>query len=390
MSKKETYDDYIENPNTQISGRYISSRLYNFRAKKKALVDYLEYFFARTMTMFKWTGLPANIPQEDLERILQTCGHCVMFKLGEKLYISNGYLGGIQNEFYIPKEYIVSNPYIPELGRGESHNLTIGEDCVMIKNDFWYKGLQSLNRKYATLLLENDITLRMVDINARTAFIMTANDGNTADSANEFYRQLEDGNPCIIKKSGKVNVNGQPEIDIVPTVSVSSKFSTSVNEHHQYILALWWQELGVNANYNMKRETLTASEVGINDNQLLPLIECMLICRKRAAEEMNEMFGTNISVELSGVWRNIREEADMKRDADEANVNAVETETEKVEAEIEQIEAQVEMTRNLDEEVNENAELSDNNEGNIVLDGEQTISENDERESSDTDKSSDT
>ena len=387
MTRKDNYEDLYYSSPLQISGRYIFPRLYDFRNKTKAMQDYLEYFFARTMTMFAWHGLPDNIPQEELERILQTIGHCVMFRVGDKLYISNGYLGGIQNEFYIPKEYIVSNPYIPEWGKGESHNLTIGEDCVMIKNDFWYKGLQPLNRKYATLLLENDITLRMVDINARTAFIMSANNGNTADSANEFYRELEAGNPCIIKKSGKVNVNGLPEIEIVPTVSVSSKFSTSVNEHHQYILALWWQELGVNANYNMKRETLTASEVGINDNQLLPLIECMLICRKKAAEEMNEMFGTDISVELSGVWKNIREEADMKLNADEANVDAIEAETEKVEAEIEQIESQIEMSRNLNEEVDENA---DKDEGDRGMDGEQAISEDEAADTSNTGKHSDT
>ena len=90
---------------------------------------------------------------------------------------------------------------------------------------------------------------------------------------------------------------------------------TNLIEYHQYLKASWFNEIGLNANYNMKRESINSEEAQLNSDSLLPLIDNMLSCRQQAAEKINAMFGTNISVELSSSWEDNQEELDAELDA---------------------------------------------------------------------------
>ena len=65
----------------------------------------------------------------------------------------------------------------------------------------------------------------------------------------------------------------------------------------------------------------------MNEDALLPMIDNMLKSRKTAIEKINQLFGTDIQVELSSSWKKIREEIKQREDA--------------INAEIEQIEKQV-------------------------------------------------
>ena len=58
----------------------------------------------------------------------------------------------------------------------------------------------------------------------------------------------------------------------------------------------------------MKREALNSAESALNDDILYPLIDEMLEQRQKGIEKINELYGTNISVELSSVWKQLREQ----------------------------------------------------------------------------------
>jgi hypothetical protein len=74
-------------------------------------------------------------------------------------------------------------------------------------------------------------------------------------------------------------------------------------ESQQYIRATWFNDLGLNANYNMKRESINSGESQLNDDALLPLVDNMLECRKIAVDKINAMFDTSISVDLASAWK---------------------------------------------------------------------------------------
>jgi hypothetical protein len=64
-------------------------------------------------------------------------------------------------------------------------------------------------------------------------------------------------------------------------------------------LAQFYAELGIIANYNMKRERINTAESEMNSGCLDINIWNMLENRKKAVEKINELFGTSISVELN-------------------------------------------------------------------------------------------
>ena len=53
----------------------------------------------------------------------------------------------------------------------------------------------------------------------------------------------------------------------------------------------------------MKREQLGSNEAALNDDFLLPLVDNMIKERQRAVEKINEMFGTDISVDFASSWK---------------------------------------------------------------------------------------
>ena len=80
-------------------------------------------------------------------------------------------------------------------------------------------------------------------------------------------------------------------------------------ETKQYLMGSWYNELGLNANYNMKREAINESEADLNEDSLLPFIDDMLEQRKILVKNLNEKFGTNIEVELSSSWKKLKKQS---------------------------------------------------------------------------------
>ena len=64
----------------------------------------------------------------------------------------------------------------------------------------------------------------------------------------------------------------------------------------------------------MKRESLNSAESALNDDYLIPLIDNMLACRKDFVNKVNEMYNTNITVELNSAWLTNKLE-DIKQDS---------------------------------------------------------------------------
>lgn len=222
----------------------------------------------------------------------------------DKLYAFFGGLGGEPDAYYQPTECIVSNPY---LNLNESYK--IGEDCIIIRNDPFMHGMIPLFNKYASQLAENELSLNMASINTRIQQAISASDDRAKESAEVFLKKLVEGDIAVLAD------NAFLDSDAIKTLPFSNTSSSGVIgdliEYEQYLKASWYNELGLNANYNMKREALNSAESSINDDILFPLVDEMLKLRKEGAAKVNEMFGTDISVELASSWKDNKIEEKM-------------------------------------------------------------------------------
>lgn len=279
---------------------------FDFSDKTCCVRQHIAYMLNRTKSMFRWSGLPDTIPERSLELFLQTNGNVCFTRHEGSLYVFTGSLGGEPDAYYMPTVYVVSNPALKFFS-----TLNIGTDCIVMPNDSLYLGLVPLFARYATLLTENEISMRLAIINSRIIELLSAGDERTRVSGEKYLRDVENGRLGVIAENAFLDgIRAQPY-----GATGNSNALTNLIETEQYLKASWWNEIGIDANYNMKREALNSAESALNQDALIPLVDDMLKCRQIAVEKINDMFGTNISVSLGSSWEDNAEELEAVQNA---------------------------------------------------------------------------
>lgn len=271
-----------------------------FDDKNKIIQDYLCLFFTRTNTMFEYDGLPETIPKEDYQLIKQTFGSATITKVNDKMYAFYGGLGGVLNEYYHPTDSVVANPYLKF-----DKTLKIGIDCVVIKNDLFYRGIYNINRKYAELLTECDFSIRKCLLNIRVDNVITSSDDSTDASIKNFFDAVKKGDFSYITTKRFMD---EDLIKIHNVASQSANPLKDLMEIRNYIESCWWMEFGLNANSNMKREAINENEINADDKTMIPLIKQFYDCEKKGWDEVNKMYNLNVKVRLSDVWQKMYDE----------------------------------------------------------------------------------
>ena len=283
----------------------------------------------------------------------------------DDLIVTRAGIGGKPDVYYIPTECIVSNPYVKE---GVNRTYTRDVDCVLMVNDTYAQGLLPLIKKYCMAMVENDITMNIADIFSRASLILTAADDNTKASAELFIKHIIDGDIDVIGESPFLVGNQDRSISINQLTNANGTL-TNLIEYHQYLKAGLFNELGLNSNYNMKREAINSNESQLNDDMLHPLIDTMLREREEALEKVNSMFGTNISVHFNSAWEMNEIEEEAMIEQIEAGGEMSEQDTE---GPAEAVEGDTSTTDEAIEQEEEAAEVADQEEAEAV---EVTITE---------------
>ena len=354
--------------------------------KDQNVNNFIDTMFCKTNEMFTWKNLPETVPQAELEYLLQSNGTMFFTKVGNDFYALLGTLGGEINAYYEPTKYTVAN-----VALNLSKMYDIEKDGVLIRNDLRCNGLIPILSKYASMLTDCEISLNTMSILMRVMFLISASDDKTKKSAEEFMSKIINGNYSIIADS--------QFFDGIKAQGMTQSFSQLIPqmiELTQYIKASALNEIGLNANYNMKKERITEQEYTLNIDALMPFAENMLNCRKKAVEKINKMYGLNIEVSLNSVWETNQAElesettlADMKNGTDsitekpvvneksadteieektdtgtetktEKTDTGTETETEKSDNETEKSDNETEKSDNETEKSDNETEMSDN------------------------------
>ena len=293
----------VDNYNKYLSDILPGFRPYDFTDKDRSRSDFIRYMLNRTQSMFKWEGLPDTIPARILELYLQTNGNACFYKHEGNLYVFIGGRGGEPDVYYMPTIYTIANPAL-----NSSVQANIDINCVVMPNDSLYMGLMPMFERYSSLMCETELSLDIACVNARIVDLISATDDRTRASALQFLEEVRDG------KLGVIASNEFLEgIKTAPYGATGHQTITDLIEMMQYCKASWFNELGLNANYNMKRESLNSSESQLNNDALLPLVDDMLNCRKMFAEKVNNMFGTEITVSLNSSWEDNIQEIELEQ-----------------------------------------------------------------------------
>lgn len=281
---------------------------------------YVRKTLIKTQKIFDYENLPETMPADDIELMLQTRGSIAVTNFNlSSLYAFTGGLGGEPSPYYRPTLYVVANPALKY-----SESLKIDEDCVVIRNDPLYMGLLPVIKHASYLLAQCDISFKFACINIRVPAIVKAKDDNTYRSAIEFFEQVSEG-----KEIGVVMDDDLADGIGVYDYSNSDISITHLIELKQYILSTFYQDLGIQLQFNMKREAINEAEAALSESVLYPTIDDMLLERQKGFDKVNKMYGTNIKVKLSSVWEQLRrtKEQSINLTESEIAVNKAEADT---------------------------------------------------------------
>lgn len=352
-----------------MSKKFYDINFYDLTDKKQNTCDMVEYMSDRTQSMFKWNNLPKTIPQRSLELFLQFQGFVLFVKHNDEYCIYYGGLGGEPDYLYRPTLATISNPaqrwdaQIPIAWEIDENTSSENDGAAVIcLNDPLLKGLWPIHQKYASQLSENELTLWLTDILTRMPWLLSAQDDKTKESAEHLLKNIFEGKLGVVTDS--VFLDGLKE----HILNNSNHQSLgALMQLHQYYKASWYNELGLNAMQNQfKKEAISDSEQQMNTDTLTPFIDIMLKCRQEFCDNVNELFGLDISVELDSAW----EDNEIEEDAMIENI-----ENEEEDEELSENEIQEEETNNTSDDNNETEENEENIEEEPENTDEQTIEE---------------
>lgn len=296
--------------------------------KRLSAKSYMRYMLLRLMKMFKYENLPDSIPHEMLEYYLLMNGSCFITKVDSQLYAFVGGQGGEPDVYYRPTRYTVANPALDYTafakingdaeGNSDSLQFTVGHEGVLVRNDHIWLGMAPLMSRYAAMLSENLLTIRTADIMLRVTAMISAPDDKTRIAGEMYIKKLEKGELSVIGESPVFD-----GIKLQSPPSNNGSYLTQFIELQQYLKGSFYNEIGLNANFNMKREAIGEGESSLNEDSLLPLCDDMLQCRKEDMEKVSELFELNppITVDFDSAWeKNVKQmDAELEKLENEAS-----------------------------------------------------------------------
>ena len=247
---------------------------------------YMRRFFELGTTSIEWVNLPPEVDERYLEMTLYNHGACVFFRDEDAgVYAAlNGALGGSLNIYGIPNERFCEAVNGYQVSLNESNS-------VIIYNNFIHCPTVIDMELYAYRLYELE---RSVDVNIKgqkTPKIILCTENERLTMQN-MMMQYEGNYPFIFGNKG-LNVDGVSAIDI-SSPFVADKLQIAKRQIFNEALTF----LGIENNSNEKAERLVTNEAISNIGAVKAQRDARLAARQQACEQINRMFGLNISVKF--------------------------------------------------------------------------------------------
>lgn len=268
---------------------------------------YVDYLYEKLIRIFKYENLPDTIPRDALENYILTFGYGGITKAnldGEEILVAvpcTKYGVGLYPMYEPLAQYCT--PLI------QGTDLKVGIDIVIVKNNSYQISCDNIVKRYARQLADFDATINILTSNTRMAVLPSFDNEESAES----YKAVMVANrlgqvDTVLDKSFIQKGTFTPFANLGTTAKINDVVSAR-NE----ILRTFLSEIGITT-ANDKRERMVVDEVNVNSQMLLFNVADMLECRKRAIDEVNALYGTNITVDLSDEYKFIQDASEGTTD----------------------------------------------------------------------------
>ena len=262
--------------------------LENRKIHESFLSWYKFYINDLTQTVMKFfTWKCDDIPQKEIEIRLIMLGMCGINKLKK-----SGKLTAFDITLYNQTEYydVFKNyNYVCPI---ESGSCEIGKDGIVIDNNELRTPTLLLIEKYAYLMAHTRVSFKCALINARENVTYIVNTEKQFEAVKTYRKKLYNGeNTAIFDREFL-------EIESVKQHDTADRTITDLNDLLVDLKNQFYRDIGI-PNVRVKKERMLTSEIEY-ENELPKLnIKNQFESRKKACEEINNLFGTNWSVECN-------------------------------------------------------------------------------------------
>lgn len=247
-------------------------------------------------------GEPESVDDTFLKFCIFVNGKATFFKTDAAdegvLRALNGVPADVPDVYYMPEDMIVDNPTF-----SKTYELKRGEDCEVVycrqidryTGGAGSGGLGSLIRITAQLLADNIISLNVAQKNTRATVALTADDEATKRSAEEAMRSMYAGEPFKVIMSNLVGtLNGVPV-----NITTANRYIVDLISAQQYILAHFFEQIGLQTHDQLKKERLITDEINDNADMALYNIYSIIESIQEGLDRVNKMFDTDMHVYLN-------------------------------------------------------------------------------------------
>lgn len=242
------------------------------------------------LSRFHWKNLPDTCNERALEMTLYFYGKALFFDDPDKGFMHTPVtLNGPFNVYY---ESITRRAYSFDY----EHEYTI-DNSVVIRDNITMTPSYLQPWIYAPKIAD---ALRSIDVHTQTLkrpFIVSCQEKQT-ESVKTAFRKISDNEPIVI---GSKDMADTQKLAVLNTnvPCVLSDMWSNVKNYYQQV----YTSLGVENRFQEKKERMVSSEASGETNVTRHVLESALSMREKACEEINAMFGLNISVEVNQIDR---------------------------------------------------------------------------------------
>lgn len=260
---------------------------------RKMYEFYFKWLLSKTCACFYIKNLPETLDEFYIKSTLIVDGDIGITDFDNKIYAVNGAPSGQPDEYYVPTQYTVANPVLG------SKIFTRGVDGAVIYNTdldrYVPGGLFGLIDQTATLLADNIISINCNQINTRVSVAFTAESEAQAIAGEAILKKMYTGAPYQILRSDLID-----KINVNPIASsATSQNITELVELNNFIIANYFQSIGVRANNLRKKSHMLQDEIDVQNEYLQISIYEIMTSWQKGFDVVNALYDTDIHVELN-------------------------------------------------------------------------------------------
>ena len=273
----------------------------SFKNSIMADLNYQKSLFTYVINMFKYSGLPDDIPIYYPEMVAAERGNYGVFMDDNGIIITRGNYTGMPDRYGHGREYIGTTM------DGKTYRGTVGVDVFVVPNNATELPDSFIINRYSNMLAQIDISMYCALINSRAGNIFIADSDTERAKVETAMKDVEDGRSAIITgsrvKDDILDTKKMP-LETIQLTNVNSADKIQyLSRFRDDIMGAFLAQYGIDTG-NVNKGTQ------ILENELKRMAEACDVniderynLRRQAWEQINKTFGTNVEIIVNPIYK---------------------------------------------------------------------------------------